>query len=222
MRFLAAPLLLALATTASALSPVDIGSPSIIGSASFHNGEWDVVAGGKDIWGTSDEFTYLCEQRTGNFDVVVHLEGITPTQLYTRMGLMARSSMSARSAHVYLAAFADNQARHNNNGGIELQYRNSEGGPSAAIYPPGGALASSSLVFYPHTWLRLKRTGNVFAGYVSQDGTLWMLYGSVTLPLEGTCYVGVAVTSHDPNKACDARFLEFRDMPVIQTMPGVP
>lgn len=212
MRFLAAPLFLALASCASALTPMDIGSPSIIGSAAFHNGEWDVNAGGKDIWGTSDQFTFVAEQRTGDFDIVVHLEGITPTQMYSRMGLMARNSQSPRSAHVFLAAFADNRARHNNNGGIELQYRNSEGGPSAAIYPPGGALASSSLVFYPHTWLRLKRTGNVFCGYVSQDGQLWMLYGSLTLPLEGTVYVGIAVTSHDPNKATDARFLEFRDL----------
>jgi hypothetical protein len=200
---------LTLASPAWAITPMDVGAPSYRGAAREVHGGWEVTAGGSDIWGTSDQFTYVCEQKLGDFDVVVQLQELNPAQLYSRMGLMARASLESNSQHVFFAAFADNRPRHNNNGGVELQYRQSDGGPSAAMYPPSGPMSASCLVYYPHTWLRLKRVGNVFTAYTSQDASLWNVYNTVTMVQPVMLYVGVAVTAHDATKPAVARFSDF-------------
>ena len=205
-------LALGLASPGLALAPVDIGLPAHPGAAVENAGGWEVIAGGTDIWGTSDQFTYLCEQKVGDFDVVVRLQSLNPAQLYSRMGLMARAHLDPKSAHLFLAAFSENASRHNNNGGIELQYRESDGGSSAAVYPPSGPVPAACQVYYPHTWLRLKRQGNHFVASTSQDGALWNIYASRTMVLPELLYVGVAVTAHDPEKTTQAHFTDYHEL----------
>jgi hypothetical protein len=48
----------------------------------------------------------------------------------------------------------------------------------------------------PH-WLKLVRTGNVFDGYVSADGTNWLAAGSVTNALNKNLSAGLALTAHN-------------------------
>jgi regulation of enolase protein 1 (concanavalin A-like superfamily) len=45
-------------------------------------------------------------------------------------------------------------------------------------------------------WLRLKRVGNDFTGFVSADGKTWKEYGSYSLDLPETVLLGLAATSH--------------------------
>ena len=55
----------------------DIGNPAIHGSTKSTNGGSEVVTGGKDIWGTADEFRFVHQKRAGDFDVVVRVEDLT-------------------------------------------------------------------------------------------------------------------------------------------------
>jgi len=48
----------------------------------------------------------------------------------------------------------------------------------------------------PH-WLKLTRSGDIFSGYVSADGTNWISTGSVTNALNKNLLVGLAVTAHN-------------------------
>jgi len=41
-------------------SNLDIGSPGVAGSASYNAGIWTVEGGGSDIWGTYDQFHFVC------------------------------------------------------------------------------------------------------------------------------------------------------------------
>lgn len=43
-------------------------------------------------------------------------------------------------------------------------------------------------------WLKLIRTGNVFTGYGSSDGSTWTLLGTATIAMPTTVYVGLAVS----------------------------
>ena len=124
------------------LESIDIGNPAIHGTTKVIPGGFEVVAGGKDIWGVSDEFRFVFQKQQGDFDVMVRVESLTAPQLYSRAGLMAREDLSADSRHVFFFVFPDNRPRHANTSAFEFQYRDAKGGDSNGIYPPQNAGAA--------------------------------------------------------------------------------
>lgn len=170
----------------------DIGSPTLAGSTTRDGDVVTIVAGGDDIWGTTDKFHFAHQQRTGDFDIQVRVESVTQADLYTKTGLMVRDSLAANARHVMALVFPSNAARNNNVGGYEFQYRATAGGGAAAIYPP----LPQPRVNYPDTWLRMKREGDTFIAYSSSDGFNWTEYARVTQDYPDTVYFGMAVTAH--------------------------
>jgi hypothetical protein len=73
-------------------------------------------------------------------------------------------------------------------GGSVLQSRAAADGASASADGPEAKL--------PH-WFKLARSGNVFSGYVSTDGTNWLAAGSVTNALNKNLSIGLALTAHN-------------------------
>jgi len=190
------------------LTSTDIGAPAA-GSTTRTGDVVTMTAGGADIWGTSDQFRFAYQQRTGDFDFAVRVESLTQADLYTKAGIMARESVApgndppvTGSRHVMALVFPSNAARNNNTGGYEWQSRATTGGTSTAIYP---ALPQPQVNF-PNTWLRLQRTGNTFIGSSSTDGVWWTEFARQTLALSPTLYLGLAVTSHNPAALTTAKF----------------
>ncbi len=64
----------------------DIGDPSIIGTVKQAENGYNITAGGIDIWGVKDEFTFAYIERTGNFDIVSRIASLTSADLYTKAG----------------------------------------------------------------------------------------------------------------------------------------
>lgn len=180
----------------------DVGGPAIAGSTTRTGDKLELTGGGNDIFGNADQFHFAWQQRTGDFDVYVRIESVSNTNLYTKAGLMARESLAAGSRHVFALAFPTNAARNNNDGGYEFQYRANTGGPTTVIYPT----APNPRVNYPNTWLRLRREGDVFTAYTSEDGAWWVELARQTLDLPDTVYFGAAVTSHDVGAPATAVF----------------
>ena len=147
-----------------------------------------ITAGGTDIWGTSDQFHFAHQQRTGDFDVSVRIESVVQADLYTKTGLMVRDSLAANARHVMALVFPSNAARNNNDGGYEFQYRATTGGGASALYPAD----PQPRVNFPDTWLRMKREGDTFIAFCSSDGFTWAEYSRTTLDLPDTLYFGRA------------------------------
>ncbi len=82
------------------------------------------------------------------------------------------------------------------NGSI-FQQRGSDG-----VDPAKGSAVAETL---PH-WVKLVRQGNVFTAYDSADGVTWNWLGTETILLPASSYVGLAVSSHDVTKLCNATF----------------
>ena len=196
----------------SGFRSLDIGSPELAGSTKQVEAGWDVIAGGADIWETSDQFHFLCKQVSGDFDIAIRVESFTPAHLYSKAGLMIRETMNADSPHLMFLVFADNASRNNNLGAYEMQFRSVAGGDCQAIYPavrppaPPGFPAA-----YPNSWLRIQRRGDRFSGFASTDGKNWKLYAAQTLTLPSLVYVGPALTSHDPQKTAKACFRNYAE-----------
>lgn len=174
------------------LTGQDIGSP-LAGSTSRIGEAVTISASGGDIWGISDQFHFAWQQRTGDFDIPIKITSLEQADLYSKIGLMVRESLSADSRHLYAMAFPSNAARNNNVGGYEFQYRAITGGGSAAIYPA----TPQPRVAYPNTWLRLRRVGNTFTAYSSDNGASWNEFARLTQAMPATAYFGIAATSHN-------------------------
>jgi regulation of enolase protein 1 (concanavalin A-like superfamily) len=186
----------------------DIGDPVIPGSTKMTSDGLEVSGSGTDIWGVSDQFHFVYQRQTGDFDVAVHVTSLTAQHLYSRAGIMAREDLSPGSRHIIFLAFPDNRPRHLNTSAYEFQHREKADGESTAIYPPQ-VVPPSFPVDFPHVWLRLKRTGNEFTAFASTDGKGWKRYDSYTLDLPTTVFLGLAVTSHTTDTSTTAIFKEF-------------
>ncbi|GAA5479319.1 LamG-like jellyroll fold domain-containing protein [Haloferula helveola] len=184
------------------LTGVDVGGPALPGSTTRDGDLITIEAGGTDIWGTTDEFHFAHQQRTGDFDIAVRIESVIQADLYTKTGLMVRESLNADAKHVMALVFPSNAARNNNTGGYEFQYRATAGGNATALYPP----QPQPLVAFPNTWLRLKREGDVFTSFSSSDGHTWSEYASTTLSFPPQVYFGLAVTAHTGAASTTAKF----------------
>jgi hypothetical protein len=190
----------------------DIGNPSINGIVKQDENGFEITAGGADIWGVKDEFTFVYIERTGDFDFVSRIASLTAANLYTKAGIMVRENLTPGSRHIYFQVFPDNNPRNKNNGGCEFQYRQVKDSLMKAIYPKISAGAPEFPVAFPNTWIRLQRVKNEFTGYYCVDGKTWKVYATYTLELPSKIYLGLAVTSHNPDKTAFAKFRDIGEL----------
>ncbi len=194
------------AISAKKLKQTDIGNPAITGKVNITEKGFEIIAGGADIWGTKDEFHFSYQSLKGDFDMSVLILGLSKANQYTKAGIMARADLSENCQHVYYQVFPDNSPRNKNNGGCEFQYRSVKGGEMKAIYPDPKTAGNQFDVTFPNTWIRLKRIGDVFESYISNDNKSWKLYSTFTLKMPVELLVGLAVTSHNAAGSTTAKF----------------
>ncbi len=162
------------------LSGADIGTVPIAGSNST-SGNIFTVAGSGEISSTADSFHFDYEAVTGNFDIIARVLTQGDASAPCKAGVMIRNDTSAGSPNTLLAATPGY--------GWTFHVRSTEGGNT--ISNTGGN-GSCPLPF----WVRLNRTGNVFTGYYSTNGTTWTQSGTNTITAMGTTVkVGIAVDS---------------------------
>jgi hypothetical protein len=102
------------------------------------------------------------------------------TDPWAKTGVMLRENNSAGSKYVFMGLTGT--------GGSVLQSRTAADGSSASADGPEVKL--------PH-WLKLTRSGNIFSGFISADGTNWISAGSVTNTLNKNLSAGLALTAHN-------------------------
>ncbi len=189
---------------------LDIGSPELAGSARQMERGWEPTAGGADIWEKADQFHFVFQDLSGDFDIAVRVESFIPAHLYSKAGLMIRENVNGDSAHLMFLVFASDAPRNNNLGAYEMQFRPVVGADCQGIYPAIQPPAPPEFpAVFPNSWLRVTRRGNLFSAFASTDGKLWKRYGEQVLPLANTVMVGPALTSHNESVAAQAAFRDY-------------
>jgi regulation of enolase protein 1 (concanavalin A-like superfamily) len=160
-------------------------------AGSLNNGAaaMTVTASGADIWGTADAFRFVWLPLDGDGEVVAHVQSVSYAHAWSKAGVMIRGSLDAGAAHAFVLVSAGK--------GFAFQRRRAAGQES--LHTAGGSGT-------PPAWVRLVRRGDTFTAYVSSDGASWRSIGSDTIPMGGTVYAGLAVTSHSSTAATRAVF----------------
>ena len=196
--------------TSSALPPPwrhqDVGAVGFTGAATYEAGVFTLTASGADIWGTADEFHFVHQPAAGNFDLRVRVTAMTNTDAWVKCGVMARESLDPASKQVDVV-IAPTTAN-----GIVMQYRAATGGASVQVAQQTGSSASVP------RYLRLARSGNVFTGYRSANGTSWTQMSAVTNAFSNTVYVGLALASHDNT---ETTFASISSVTMTSALPPV-
>ncbi|RYG24308.1 hypothetical protein EON82_11180 [bacterium] len=157
----------------------DIGGP-IAGGLETTGSGFSLYGGGRDIWGTRDEFRFLNRRIEGDFTVTVTIVGIEDLDSYTKAGLMIRASEAPDAPFALLSSFPS--------GEVQLAHRDMVGGDTTA--PP---TANGNL---PNLRLRLTRKGGTVTGEIWKEGR-WQKVASIPDHLPKSVLVGAVASSHD-------------------------
>ena len=175
--------------TSQRLTGTDVGTTGAAGSFSISGSVLTVNGAGADIWSTADGFQFVSQPFVGDGSITARVTGLVNTNVWAKAGVMLRESLAPGARHVFMALTPGN--------GTNMQYRDTANGVSTSV--PGPAATA------PY-WVRLTRTGNVFAGFVSTDGVTFSQVGQVSIPMAGGLYAGYAVTSHAAGTLTTASF----------------
>jgi len=172
-------------------------------------GEFDVAAGGGDIWGASDSFHYDYATVTGDFDVRVEIAGYDFAINGNRHGIMLRETTDPGSRFNYITWNPNGNAA---NGLLGFHVRKTAATTPVWINPPyNGWLSGPISGSYsdpetgvshvlslpgvgrpPNVWMRLTRQGNLTSAYYSADGLNWNWFGTTTNGIADPALLGLA------------------------------
>lgn len=215
----AAAALLAGALQAEIFTGVDLGSPTLKGSATSNpDGTKTIVGGGSDIWGAADSgYYYYTTTSAPVWDAVVRVRdlvnnddagtGTIGDDGWTKCELMVRMPGDAgipMNDDPFIAAMTTRSGGQNQ---VGPQWRTARAGNA-----DWNAMGLTVRPSYPNTWLKIERREALFTILYSTDGTTWNKYvdidtskgdvvgadNSTTFgtPWPTTVYVGIAVTAH--------------------------
>jgi hypothetical protein len=153
-------------------------------------GTYTMNSTGTDIYGYVDEFHFAYKEVNGSATIIAKVENIESINDWVKAGVMIRNSLEPDAANVAVLVTPGN--------GVRFQYRNTAGVATDREFDPNAAVPQ---------WVQLQRTsgGLVRASY-SADGITWTRFTLRTITMSMPIYIGLALTSHDAEAACEAKF----------------
>lgn len=188
------------------LTKVDINNP-VPGVVTQEQGNISITAGGGDTYNAEDSFTYLYEQRTGDFDVkvqVLNVDADDPSgaQDSAKGSLHVRATLEKGSPNIQVNAtpqagtnYVETISRPLPDSGTEDPPENT---PEFRSYNGGPWPGTFNLTSYP-VWLRVKREGNMFQTMASTDAISWSVLAEYSMDeanFPKTLYVGLGAVAH--------------------------
>jgi hypothetical protein len=161
-------------------------------------GTYTMTATGADIWNAADEFHFAFKLLTGVGSIEAKVLSVDNTDPWTKAGVMIRDTLDVDSkfAAVYITP----------GNGCRFQARINTA--VDAISDTSVVSAEQTAITAPY-WVKLERdiAGN-FRGYYSSNGVTWqpMTWNPQYITMSSNVYVGLAVTSHNNNVTCEAKF----------------
>lgn len=175
------------------------GHPASIGSfVEGPIGTYTMTATGVDIWYGADEFHYAYKTLTGPGSIAAKVLSVDNTDPWAKAGVMIRETLDAGSKFAAVYITPGNGCRFQARIDTDID----------ATSDTSVATAEQTAIVAPY-WVKLERdvAGN-FRGYYSANGTTWqqMSWNPRNISMNSTVYIGLALTSHNTNATCEAKF----------------
>jgi hypothetical protein len=160
-------------------------------------GTYTITSSGTDITGQSDGFHYAYKMLTGPGSITARVVSIDNTNPWAKAGVMIRETLEPGSKHALMCITPNN--------GVASVVRVNTGEDSYTSNQTGIAA--------PH-WLKLDRdlAGNFTVSH-SLDGSSWASledFTSQSIQMSTNVYIGLAVTSRNPDATFQAAFSDVR------------
>jgi alpha-L-arabinofuranosidase len=183
----------------------DIGAVGVAGSSLYAAGLFTVFGAGGDIQGTADAFRFDYISVTGNCTIIARVVSVQNIDGWSKAGVMIRAGLGANAANAFIAVTPGS--------GVTWQSRLTTGGGTGWNQTNG---------FSAPYWVKLVRSGTLFTGYRSPDGSTWTQQGTATITMASTVYVGLALTSHNSSTLGTATFDNVTVLPGWPVAPAAP
>jgi hypothetical protein len=167
------------------------GYPAYVGSfVEAPAGTYTMTGSGTDIWDKADEFHFAYKELSGSGAIIAKVESVENTDPWAKAGVMIRDTLELGSTYAAVLVTPEN--------GVRFQYRKTAGDSTDRYFAEG--------ITAPQ-WVRLERTaGGLVRAYYSADGTTWTPFNLLQVRMSMPVYIGLAVTSHNPDAVCEAKF----------------
>jgi hypothetical protein len=152
---------------------------------SFAPGNFELIAGGHDIFSGFDGFRFVYKQITGDFDIKMRVINQDAFRFSQKCGFDARISLDAFSPNVGAWCDAPSPQLNKTEGTARIHW----GGA-------GQSWGTNTAAVYPNAWIRFRRSGQTFLRYSSTNGVNWLCDGQFSPQLGAqawpdTLYVGI-------------------------------
>lgn len=158
----------------------DIGKVTHSGSIKYgEKNTIEITGSGENIWGKEDAFYYAYNKVEGDLALAMEYKWIGKGKHeHRKAGWMIRAGLEPNDVYVDAVVHGD--------GLISMQYRKEKGGDT---YEVRSTINGQFRLLF-------ERAGDQFTMYVLKDGKIHPA-GTITIPMSGQIYAGLAVTSHD-------------------------
>jgi poly(3-hydroxybutyrate) depolymerase len=157
----------------------NIGTIGTAGSFSQAGGTITVNGSGATMAGNTNQHYYAYQAATGDCTIVARVQSMQNTSTSAKAGVMIRETTAENAAFAYVGLYpswGSNSLGHPQN---QSWYDAQSGGSGSAPY-----------------WVKLVRTGNIFTGSTSPNGTTWTVIGTYTVPMGSSAQIGLMVHSN--------------------------
>jgi hypothetical protein len=168
------------------------GLPASVGSLTEGPaGTYTMTGSGTDIWNNADEFHYTYKTLTGAGSIVARVQSVSNTNNWAKAGVMIRETLDPGSKHAMMVVTPGQ--------GVSFQRR--------TVTDSGSIDTTTGGISAPY-WVKIERgVASNFSAYHSADGVSWQMQGtSENIQMGSNIYIGLAVTSHDAARTCEAVF----------------
>ncbi|HMJ90161.1 MAG TPA: DUF1349 domain-containing protein, partial [Candidatus Acidoferrum sp.] len=183
----------------------EIGTVRITGSTRCERNSFTVRGAGLNIDAESDSFHYVFQPVRGDREIIARISMIQHTAPESKAGLMMREAMSDYARNVMIAATAQR--------GGTFQTRHFEGRATEIVPQPEVRVGS---------WLKLRRRGNDFTAFKSENGRQWTLVAQTQMPMRDEYYIGLAVASAREDAASWCMFDRVREGVKLSNLDFTP
>ena len=174
------------------------GGNTVIGSVVVPTpNEFDVIGGGDDVWGATSTFEYLSKPQSGDFDYMVQVYQLGNSGSGAN-SLIFRANLLAQSAGAQVRSMGNELGTPigAGNAGILFGVAPDTGNFN---WPPGiSDWTRNKTMIPPNQYLRLKRIGDQFWGFISSNSVSWQNIGSDKVVIANPGYIGLGTAGSTP------------------------